>query len=165
MSRLKSSGVLNYGFREEIAETMVASCRAVACPCNMDVDGCGWMWMKDSAAAEVMCEFGGVVGYTHIRLPCIQLGHEALEGRGIQIGPTSKVVRLGICFIFFSYLSNILFVCLFFFVVFFVVVVVSHCHLRGDEMTILVPPGPRLFDGRLSSWISLAASRLATEVG
>ena len=30
MSRLKSSGVLNYGFREEIAETMVASCRAVA---------------------------------------------------------------------------------------------------------------------------------------
>lgn len=69
MSRLKSSGVLNYGFREEIAETMVASCRAV------------------------MCEFGGVVGYTH-----------------------------------------------------------------SDEMTILVPPGPRLFDGRLSSWISLAAS-------
>lgn len=69
MSRLKSSGVLNYGFREEIAETMVASCRAV------------------------MCEFGGVVGYTH-----------------------------------------------------------------SDEMTILVPPGPRLFDGRLSSWISLASS-------
>ena len=30
MSRLKSSGVLNYGFREEIAETMVASCRAAA---------------------------------------------------------------------------------------------------------------------------------------
>jgi len=81
----------------------------------MDVDGCGWMWMKDSAAAEVMCEFGGVVGYTHSRLPCIQLGHEALEGRGIQIGPTSKVVRLGICFIFFSYLLNILFVCLFVF--------------------------------------------------
>ena len=123
---------------------------------------------RELAAAEVMCEFGGVVGYTHSRLPCIQLGHEALEGRGIQIGPTSKVVRLGICFIFFSYLLNILFVCLFVFVFllfFFVVVVVSHCHLRGDEMTILVPPGPRLFDGRLSSWISLAASRLATEVG
>jgi hypothetical protein len=42
---LEVFGVLNYGFREEIAETMVASCRAVACPCNMDVDGCGWMWM------------------------------------------------------------------------------------------------------------------------
>jgi len=69
MSRLKSSGVLKHGFREEIAETMMASCRAV------------------------MCEFGGVVGYTH-----------------------------------------------------------------SDEMTILIPPGPRLFDGCLSSWISLAAS-------
>ena len=64
---------------------------------------------RELAAAEVMCEFGGVVGYTHSRLPCIQLGHEALEGRGIQIGPTSKVVRLGICFVFFSYLLNILF--------------------------------------------------------
>ena len=29
MARLKSSGVLKYGFREEIAETMMASCRAV----------------------------------------------------------------------------------------------------------------------------------------
>ncbi|CAK9051469.1 2-Mannosidase [Durusdinium trenchii] len=41
MARLKASGILDYGFRSEIAETMIASCRAV------------------------MCEFGAVVGYTH----------------------------------------------------------------------------------------------------
>ena len=41
MARLKATKILDLGFREEVAETMVASCRAV------------------------MCEFGGVVGYTH----------------------------------------------------------------------------------------------------
>ncbi|CAE7865091.1 MNS3 [Symbiodinium necroappetens] len=41
MSRLKSSGILEQGFRNEIAEAMITSCRAV------------------------MCEFDGILGYTH----------------------------------------------------------------------------------------------------